>query len=245
MRPFTVTFRWSKITQINFHRSIQYISGVYGSFHQICDNANYDRFPPNFDIAWTSIQHVFAPNSKSFRTSKTELYTKEVGEFSIMLYGKMGWRAFFCPLAWLPQYRCIEGIFWTLSSCNSFNCWYINLKRTEILQNGVTYIVLKFCQKVFNLIFYDVIGNLDILLKMIPWYWNLAGKHCRKKGKINFLIASWCIRYEMGVERYLQFCHKVWRILSGRKVMRKNFERDMSIFRQNSGKGMSFRRNFI
>ena len=55
------------------------------------DYANYDQFAPNFDI-----QRVSVPNLKLFGPMITELWAKKVGEFSIMLYGKMGWWALFC-----------------------------------------------------------------------------------------------------------------------------------------------------
>ena len=35
----------------------------------------------------------------------TELWAKEIGEFSITLDGKMGWWVFFCPPSLLPQYK--------------------------------------------------------------------------------------------------------------------------------------------
>ena len=35
--------------------------------------------------------HVFVANVKVFELMKTELCTKEIGEFSIVLYRKMGW----------------------------------------------------------------------------------------------------------------------------------------------------------
>ena len=53
--------------------------------------ANYDRFVPNFDMAYKTIKRISVPNLKSFRPTKTELRAKEDGECSIMLYGKMGW----------------------------------------------------------------------------------------------------------------------------------------------------------
>ena len=55
------------------------------------DYANYDRFVPNFDMAYKTITRVSVPNLKSFGQKKIELRAKEVGEFSITLYGKMGW----------------------------------------------------------------------------------------------------------------------------------------------------------
>ena len=42
-------------------------------------------------MAYKTIIRVSVPNLKSFRPMKTELQIKEVGEFSIMLYGKIGW----------------------------------------------------------------------------------------------------------------------------------------------------------
>ena len=38
----------------------------------------------------------------------TDLWAKEVGEFSFMLYGKMGWWAFLCPPTWLRQHKCMK-----------------------------------------------------------------------------------------------------------------------------------------
>ena len=63
----------------------------------------YDKFAPNFDVANQTIQQVPVPNLKLFGPMKTELWTKEVEEFSNMLYGKMGWWAFFRPPTCLPQ----------------------------------------------------------------------------------------------------------------------------------------------
>ena len=42
-------------------------------------------------IMQVMIDCVSVPNLKSFRPTKTKLWAKEGGEFSIMLYGKMGW----------------------------------------------------------------------------------------------------------------------------------------------------------
>ena len=42
-------------------------------------------------MAYKTIKSVSVPNLKSFRPTKTELQAKEVGEFSIMSYGEMGW----------------------------------------------------------------------------------------------------------------------------------------------------------
>ena len=73
--------------------------------HQKHD-ANYDRFAQIF--VCKTMQRVFVPNLKLFGPTKTELWAKEVGEFSIILYGKRGWWAFFCPLTSLLQYKCME-----------------------------------------------------------------------------------------------------------------------------------------
>ena len=62
-----------------------YCSSIQSSY------ANYDRFVPNFDMAYKTIKRVSVPNLKSFGPTKTELRAKEVGEFPNMLYGKMGW----------------------------------------------------------------------------------------------------------------------------------------------------------
>ena len=49
------------------------------------------NLPQNFSIAYKTIQRVSVPNLNLFGPTKTEVQAKEVGEFSIMLYGKMGW----------------------------------------------------------------------------------------------------------------------------------------------------------
>ena len=59
--------------------------------HQKHDYANYDQFAPNFDMTYKTTQCVSVPNLKLFRSIKTELWAKEVGEVFIILYGKMGW----------------------------------------------------------------------------------------------------------------------------------------------------------
>ena len=61
------------------------------------DYANYEQFAPNFDMAYKATEHVSVPNLKLFRPVNTKLLTKDIGEFSITLYGKMGWWTFFCP----------------------------------------------------------------------------------------------------------------------------------------------------
>ena len=71
-------------------------------------HTNDDQLAPNFDIAYKTIQRVSIPNLKLFGPTATELWGKEVGEFSIMFCGKMGWWALFCPPTWLLQYKCIE-----------------------------------------------------------------------------------------------------------------------------------------
>ena len=48
-------------------------------------------FAPNFDTVYKTIHRVSVPNFNLFGRTKTDLQAKEVGEFSIILYGKMGW----------------------------------------------------------------------------------------------------------------------------------------------------------
>ena len=55
------------------------------------DYANYDQFAPNFGVTYKAIQRASVSNLKLFGPMTRELWEKEVGEFSIMLYGKMGW----------------------------------------------------------------------------------------------------------------------------------------------------------
>ena len=59
--------------------------------YQKHDFANYYRFVLNFGMVYKTTKCVSVPNLKSFRPTKTEFQAKEVGEFSVMLYGKMGW----------------------------------------------------------------------------------------------------------------------------------------------------------
>ena len=86
------------------------------------DYSNYDRFAPNFDMANKIIKHVSVPNLKSFGPTKTK-WENRLGMFS-------------CLPTWLPQYRCME-IFNILNSRNFYIHWYMDLKLTEIFQNGV------------------------------------------------------------------------------------------------------------
>ena len=87
---------------------LQYLLVVCIGCHEKHDYANYDQFAQKFEMAYKTILLVSVPNLKLFGSMKTELWAKEVREFSVMLYGKMGWWAFFCPPTWLPQYKCIE-----------------------------------------------------------------------------------------------------------------------------------------
>ena len=59
--------------------------------HQRHDYANYDQFAPNFGTVYKTIHRVSVPNFNLFGRTKTDLQAKEVGEFYIILYGKMGW----------------------------------------------------------------------------------------------------------------------------------------------------------
>ena len=65
------------------------------------DYANYDQFAPNkivllysFDMAYKTTQRVSVPDLELFGSTKAELWAQEVGEFSVMLYGKMDWWTF-------------------------------------------------------------------------------------------------------------------------------------------------------
>ena len=53
--------------------------------------ANYNQLPPDFDVTYKTIQRVSVPHLKLFDPLNTELWAKEVGEFSTTLCGKMGW----------------------------------------------------------------------------------------------------------------------------------------------------------
>ena len=59
-------------------------------------------------MAYKTIQRVFVPNLKLFRPINTELWAREVGDFSIMLHGEKDWKAFFCLPTRLPQYKCMK-----------------------------------------------------------------------------------------------------------------------------------------
>ena len=87
-------------------------------------------------MANKTIKRVSVGNLKSFGPTKAVLQAKEVGEFSVMLHGKMSWSRFSCPPTWLPQYKCMK-IFKTLNSCNFYVHWCMDLKLAEIFQNGV------------------------------------------------------------------------------------------------------------
>ena len=96
-------------------------------------------------MSYTNIR-VIVPNLKVFGPAKTELQAKELGKFSIMSYRKMGCWAYFSPPTWLPKYKCME-VLQTLNRRNSNISGYIALKLAETYQNGVIYIVKKFCPK--------------------------------------------------------------------------------------------------
>ena len=50
------------------------------------DHANYNQFAPNLDMYYKTIERIFVPNLKLFGSMKTELWAKEVGGFSVILY---------------------------------------------------------------------------------------------------------------------------------------------------------------
>ena len=100
-----------------------------------------------------TIQHVSVPNLKLFGPVKTELWAKKFRGFSFTLYGKMGWWAFFCPPAWLPQYKCMETFkLWTAVTLgfNGISGW--NLQRP--LKMGLFTMCKHFVKKVVNLNFW-------------------------------------------------------------------------------------------
>ena len=109
-------------------------------------------------MAYMTIKRVSVQNLKSFGPTNTELQAKEVGEFSVMIYGKMGWGR---SLA--QQDGCCKINVWrstkNLNSRNFCIYWCINLKLAEIFKYRVIYIVLKFCKKSLIQIFDDVIAN--------------------------------------------------------------------------------------
>ena len=120
--------------------------------HQKHDNANYDPFVPNLDMAYRTIKRASVPNLKSFGPTKTELWEKDI---SIMLYGKMGWGR---TLANTHGCGNME-IFKTKEAVHFSIYWYIDLELSEIFQNGVIYIMLNFLlKKSFIQIFDDVIA---------------------------------------------------------------------------------------
>ena len=121
--------------------------------HQKHDYASYDRFVPNFDMAYKTITHVSVPNLKSFRPTKTKLRAKEGGEFFIMLYGKMGWGRSFAY-----QHGCRNinvwksSKFWTAITFafNGVSTW--NLQRC--FKMGLFTFCKNFVQKISNLNFW-------------------------------------------------------------------------------------------
>ena len=58
------------------------ICGLHMTSH---DYANYDQFAPNFEMVH-KLDHATC-----LCTKFVVVWAKEVGEFSITLYGKMGW----------------------------------------------------------------------------------------------------------------------------------------------------------
>ena len=91
-------------------------------------------------MTYKTIKCVSVPNLKSFEVKKKELRAKEVGEFSIMLYGKMGWWRSLAHQTWLPRNKCM-GIFKTFNSRNFCIYWCIDLKHAEVFQNGIIHIL--------------------------------------------------------------------------------------------------------
>ena len=69
-----------------------FIGGLHMTSSKKHDYANNDQFASNFDIACKTMQCVSVPSLKLFGQIKTELSAKEVGEVSVLLHGKIGWR---------------------------------------------------------------------------------------------------------------------------------------------------------
>ena len=69
------------------------------------DYANYDQFPPNFDMAYKTIERV--PNLKLFGSINKVMGQRNFRFFHYVMW-ENGLGAFFCPPAWLLQYTCTE-----------------------------------------------------------------------------------------------------------------------------------------
>ena len=50
------------------------------------DHENYEKFAPNFDITYKTIQRVSVPNFNLFGPTKPELRAKEVREISAVIW---------------------------------------------------------------------------------------------------------------------------------------------------------------
>ena len=134
-----------------------------GGFHmtsperRLCKSG---KFLANFCEACRMTWHVSLPKLQSFGPLKIELWAKEVGEFSITLYGRMSWWTFFCPLTWLAQYRCMEiSKLWTTAITLPFigvSAW--NLQRT--FRIGLSTLCTNFVKKVVNLNFWWLLASL-------------------------------------------------------------------------------------
>ena len=130
---------------------------VYPGKWYIPEYPNIASPPP--PLVLPTIKHVSVPNLKSFGQTKTELRAKEVGEFSIMLYWKMGWWTFSCPPTWLLHYKK------TSKTLNSRNvCIYWCMYRPETCRDfskwGYLPCVKMLCRKsLINFNFYDFIAN--------------------------------------------------------------------------------------
>ena len=77
----------------NYFHLYSTIDGFY-SMSSKCDNANHNQFPSNIGMAYKTISHPSVSHLKSSGPSKTELWAKNVGEFSIMFDRKMRLWAF-------------------------------------------------------------------------------------------------------------------------------------------------------
>ena len=152
--------------------------------HQKHDFANYYRFVLNFGMVYKTTKCVSVPNLKSFRPTKTEFQAKEVGEFSVMLYGKMGWGR---SLA--HQHGCCNiNVWrflklWTAITFVFFWCIYLNI--AEIFLNEVIYTgtnwgpYLQTDPRKSSLVIYELllfIGRVLILLNFKIHIWSKSNE---------------------------------------------------------------------
>ena len=132
--------------------------------HQKQDHANYDQFAPNFGIVHKTIQHVSVPNLNLLGPKKPELWAKEVGEFSVMLYGKMS-----CRHSFVYQHGCRNinvskfSKLWTAVTLAFFGISTWNLQRP--VKAGLFILCKNFVKKSLIKVFDDVIANREYTVR--------------------------------------------------------------------------------